>query len=75
MRTDKRGVIRREHQGKLLSGEAIDNGTERGKLIQANKRFAAALYRALRTGAETIEAVEATVKLKQYPCTAVPPPR
>ena len=75
MRTDKRGAIRREHQGKLLSGQAIDNGTQRGKLIQANKRFAAALDRALRTGAETIEAVEATVKLKQYPRAPVPAPR
>jgi hypothetical protein len=75
MKTDKRGAIRREHQGKLLSGEGVDNGTERGKLIQANKRFAAALDRALRTGAETIKAVEATVKLKQYACAPVPPPR
>jgi hypothetical protein len=75
MRTDKRGAIRREYQGKLLSGEAIGNGTGRGKLIQANKRFVAALDRALRTGAETIEAVEATVKLKQYSCARVPAPR
>jgi hypothetical protein len=75
MRTNKRGAIRREQQGRLLSGQAIDNGTQRGKLIQANKRFAAALDRALRTGAETIEAVEATVRLKQYPHAPVPAPR
>ena len=75
MRTDKRGAIRRYHQGKLLAGEAIDNGTGRGKLIQANKRFVAALDRALRTGAETIEAVEATVKLKQYPRAPLLSPR
>ena len=75
MRTDKRGAIRRDHQGKLLAGEAIDNGTGRGKLIQANKRFVAALDRALRTGAETIEAVEATVKLKQYPRAPLLSPR
>jgi len=75
MRTDKRGAIRRDHQGKLLAGEAIDNGTGLGKLIQANKRFEAALDRALRTGAETIEAVEATVKLKQYPRAPLLSPR
>jgi len=75
MRTDKRGAIRRDYQGKLLAGEAIDNGTGRGKLIQANKRFVAALDRALRTGAETIEAVEATVKLKQYPRAPLLSPR
>ena len=75
MRTDKRGAIRRDHQGKLLAGEAIDNGTGRGKLIQSNKRFVAALDRALRTGAETIEAVEATVKLKQYPRAPLLSPR
>jgi hypothetical protein len=74
MRTDKRGAIQREHQGTLLSGEPINSGTERGKLIQANKRFVAALDRALRTGAETIEAVQATVKLKQYPCAPVTGP-
>jgi len=72
MRTDKRDAIQREHQGKLLSGEAIGNGTGRGKLIQANKRFVAALDRALRTGTENIEAVEATVKLRQYSCAPVP---
>jgi hypothetical protein len=75
MGTDQRDAIRRDHQGKLLAGEAIDNGTGRGKLIQANKGFVAALDRALRTGAETIEAVEATVKLKQYPRAPVPAPR
>ena len=75
MSTDKRGAIRRDHQGKLLAGEAIDNRTGCGKLIQANKRFVAALDRALRTGAETIEAVEATVKLKQYPRAPLLSPR
>jgi hypothetical protein len=68
------GAIQREHQGKLLSGEPIDSGAERGKLIQANNRFVAALDRALRTGAETIEAVEATVKLRQYPRAPVTRP-
>ena len=49
MKTDKRGALRREHQGKLLSGAAIadeKNGGERSKLIKANKRFVAALERA-----------------------------
>ena len=47
---------------------------QRDKLIQANNRFVAALDRALRTGAETIEAVEATVKLRQYPRAPVTRP-
>jgi len=50
MRTDQRGAIRLDR-------------TERDKLIQANNRFVAALDCALRTGAETFEAVEATVEL------------
>ena len=50
MRTDQRGAIRLDR-------------TERDKLIQANNRFVAALDCALRTGAETVEAVEATVTL------------
>jgi len=50
MRTDQRGAIRLDR-------------TERDKLIQANNRFVAALDCALRTGAETVEAVEATVEL------------
>jgi hypothetical protein len=70
MRTDKRGAVRRERQGKLLSGEAIAherNGSERGKLIRANERFVAALDRALLTGGETIEAMQATFRPKKHP--------
>jgi hypothetical protein len=70
MRTDKRGALRRECQGKLLSGAAIlheKSGSERSKLIQANKRFVAALDRALLTGGETIEAMQATVRPKEHP--------
>jgi hypothetical protein len=50
VRIDQRGVIRLDR-------------TERDKLIKANNRFVAALDSALRTGAETVEAVEATVTL------------
>jgi hypothetical protein len=69
MKTDKRGALRREHQGKLLSRAAIadeKNGSERSKLIKANKRFVAALDRALLTGEETVEAMRATFRPKEY---------
>jgi hypothetical protein len=68
MRTDKRGAFRRERQGKLLSGAAIahEDGVERRKLINADRRFVAALDRALSTGGETIEAVQSTFKPKGH---------
>jgi hypothetical protein len=52
MRTDKRGAFAHEDQ--------------RTKLINANKRFVAALDRALSTGGETIEAMQCTFRPKGH---------
>jgi hypothetical protein len=57
-----RSVLRYDQHSK--SGPPIipaDSGTEREQLIAANQAFAAALKRALLSGAETSEGVLATV--------------
>jgi hypothetical protein len=61
-----RSVLRYDHHSK--SGPPIlpdDPATEREKLITANQAFAAALKRALRSGAETSAGVLATVSPKR----------
>ena len=57
-----------ERQSKLWSGPPIipaDPATEREQLIAANQAFAAALKRALQSGAETSVGVLATVSPKR----------
>jgi hypothetical protein len=57
-----------ERRSKLWSGAPIipaDPTTEREQLIAANQAFAAALKRALQSGAETTAGVLATVSLKR----------
>jgi DNA replication initiation complex subunit (GINS family) len=59
--------LRPVRRGKLVSGPAIaTSGEEHEKLVDADKRFQAALDHAIATGSERIEAVEATVQLRRH---------
>ena len=59
--------LRPVRQGKLVSGPAIAiSGDEHAELVDADRRFQAALDHAIATGSERIEAVEATVQLRRH---------
>ena len=59
--------LRSMRRGKLVSGPAIATSVEEHeKLVEADKRFQAALNRAIATGSERIEAVEATVQVRRH---------
>jgi hypothetical protein len=57
---------RRYDQGrKLISEPPVAAPDEHARLVEADQRFQAAVGQAIATGDERIEAVEATVQLKQ----------
>jgi hypothetical protein len=66
MRTP-RVELRPVRQGKLVSAPAIAISTdENAELLDADRRFQAALDHAIATGSERIEAVGATVQVKRH---------
>jgi hypothetical protein len=52
-------------QNKLVSEPPIAAPDEHARLVEADQRFRAALGQAIAAGGERIEAIEATVQLKQ----------
>jgi hypothetical protein len=52
-------------QNKLASGPAFAAPDEHDQLVKADQRFQAALDKAIATGRERVEAVQATVHLKR----------
>ena len=59
------GTHRYGQGNKLIFEPPIATAGELARLVEADQRFQAALDVAIATGAERIEAVEATVQLKQ----------
>jgi hypothetical protein len=59
------GTHRHGQGNKLIFEPPIATADEHARLVEADQRFQAALDVAIATGAERIEAVEATVQLKQ----------
>ena len=57
--------FRPAQQNKLVSDPPIGAPDEHARLVEADQRFQAALGQAIAAGAERMEAVEATVQLKQ----------
>jgi hypothetical protein len=62
---DAMGNHRHEQGNKLISEPPIAAPDEHARLMEADLRFQAALDVAIATGGERIEAVKATVQLKQ----------
>ena len=57
--------FRPAQQNKLVSAPPVAAPDEHAQLVEADQRFQAALGQAIAAGDERIEAVEATVQLKQ----------
>jgi hypothetical protein len=56
---------RYDQGSKLIEAPPVAAPDEHARLVEADQRFQAALDVAIATGAERIEAVEATVQLRQ----------
>ena len=59
------GIHRYDQGSKLISEPPVAAPDERARQVEADQRFLAALGQAIAAGHERIEAVEATVQLKQ----------
>jgi len=65
----------RQGQGsKLIEEPPVAVPDEHAELVKADQRFQAALHVAIAAGHERIEAVQATVQLKQRRTNLPPPP-
>lgn len=58
-------TLRPGQQNKLASGPAIAAPDEHDQLVKADQQFQAVLDKAIATGRERVEAVQATVHLKR----------